>query len=196
MNLPPDKLKLLSQYDSDKKWELVCDEVRSHYFIVHNVSQVQTKSLHRTWLLLRYLHGDRVDTKYTNKHLKKVCGLCSAETLQRSICGEWQRRWHGNGDQATNKMEPTHLQFGVCVRSRCLSLCLFSLRSVFKSRVLQPPICPRLRVSTTIKEWCHVGSVENSTFSYIWCNFQIHDVLIWPFSSLVKEKNPRCHPGP
>ena len=30
MNLPPDKLKLLSQYDNEKKWELVCDEVRLH----------------------------------------------------------------------------------------------------------------------------------------------------------------------
>lgn len=30
MNLPPDKLKLLSQCDNEKKWELVCDEVRIH----------------------------------------------------------------------------------------------------------------------------------------------------------------------
>lgn len=30
MNLPPDKLQLLSQYDNDKKWELVCDQVRAH----------------------------------------------------------------------------------------------------------------------------------------------------------------------
>ncbi|KAJ4931739.1 hypothetical protein JOQ06_010179, partial [Pogonophryne albipinna] len=28
MNLPPDKQKLLSQYDNDKKWELVCDQER------------------------------------------------------------------------------------------------------------------------------------------------------------------------
>ncbi|KAJ8404276.1 hypothetical protein AAFF_G00340490 [Aldrovandia affinis] len=28
MNLPPDKVKLLSQYDNDKKWELVCDQER------------------------------------------------------------------------------------------------------------------------------------------------------------------------
>uniref|UniRef100_A0A672R951 Formin like 1 n=1 Tax=Sinocyclocheilus grahami TaxID=75366 RepID=A0A672R951_SINGR len=28
MNLPPDKMKLLSQYDSEKKWELVCDQER------------------------------------------------------------------------------------------------------------------------------------------------------------------------
>lgn len=27
MNLPADKVKLLSQYDSEKKWELVCDQV-------------------------------------------------------------------------------------------------------------------------------------------------------------------------
>lgn len=32
MNLPPDKLKLLSQYDNDKKWELVCDQVRQFFF--------------------------------------------------------------------------------------------------------------------------------------------------------------------
>lgn len=29
MNLPPDKMKLLNQYDSEKKWELICDQVRS-----------------------------------------------------------------------------------------------------------------------------------------------------------------------
>uniref|UniRef100_A0A673XES0 Formin like 1 n=1 Tax=Salmo trutta TaxID=8032 RepID=A0A673XES0_SALTR len=28
MNLPPDKLKLLSQYDNEKKWELICDQER------------------------------------------------------------------------------------------------------------------------------------------------------------------------
>ncbi|XP_033826547.1 formin-like protein 1 [Periophthalmus magnuspinnatus] len=28
MNLPPDKLQLLSEYDNDKKWELVCDQER------------------------------------------------------------------------------------------------------------------------------------------------------------------------
>ncbi|XP_075767588.1 LOW QUALITY PROTEIN: formin-like protein 1 [Pelodiscus sinensis] len=28
MNLPPDKMKLLCQYDSEKKWELICDQER------------------------------------------------------------------------------------------------------------------------------------------------------------------------
>lgn len=27
MNLPPDKVKLLCQYDNEKKWELICDQV-------------------------------------------------------------------------------------------------------------------------------------------------------------------------
>lgn len=38
MNLPPDKLKLLSQYDNDKKWELVCDQVS----VFAGVSSFQT----------------------------------------------------------------------------------------------------------------------------------------------------------
>ncbi|CAB1337988.1 unnamed protein product, partial [Coregonus sp. 'balchen'] len=28
MNLPPDKVKILCQYDNEKKWELVCDQER------------------------------------------------------------------------------------------------------------------------------------------------------------------------
>jgi len=28
MNLPPDKVRLLRQYDNEKKWELICDQVR------------------------------------------------------------------------------------------------------------------------------------------------------------------------
>lgn len=38
MNLPPDKMTLLSQYDNEKKWELVCDQVRASE-IVHNVQK-------------------------------------------------------------------------------------------------------------------------------------------------------------
>lgn len=28
MNLPPDKARLLRQYDNEKKWDLICDQVR------------------------------------------------------------------------------------------------------------------------------------------------------------------------
>lgn len=29
MDLPPDKAKLLKQYDIEKKWDLICDQVSS-----------------------------------------------------------------------------------------------------------------------------------------------------------------------
>ena len=29
MNLPPDKARLLRQYDNEKKWDLICDQVNS-----------------------------------------------------------------------------------------------------------------------------------------------------------------------
>ena len=32
MDLPPDKAKLLKSYDDDKKWDLICDQVRCFKF--------------------------------------------------------------------------------------------------------------------------------------------------------------------
>lgn len=34
MNLPPDKVKILSQYDSEKKWDLICDQVDFQYSVL------------------------------------------------------------------------------------------------------------------------------------------------------------------
>lgn len=45
MNLPPDKLKLLSQYDNEKKWELVCDQVRVFFFFLTNLASSNRKFL-------------------------------------------------------------------------------------------------------------------------------------------------------
>ncbi|KAG1944371.1 formin-like protein [Pimephales promelas] len=42
MNLPPDKVKLLCQYDNEKKWELVCDQER---FEVKNPPSVYIQKL-------------------------------------------------------------------------------------------------------------------------------------------------------
>jgi len=30
MDLPPDKVKLLRQYDDEKKWDMICDQVREN----------------------------------------------------------------------------------------------------------------------------------------------------------------------
>lgn len=43
MNLPPDKARLLRQYDNEKKWELICDQViqymLSFSYLLHSPSQ-------------------------------------------------------------------------------------------------------------------------------------------------------------
>jgi len=30
MDLPPDKAKLLKQYDNEKKWDIICDQVSTY----------------------------------------------------------------------------------------------------------------------------------------------------------------------
>lgn len=37
MDLPPDKAKLLKQYDNEKKWDIICDQVSILYFIQNNL---------------------------------------------------------------------------------------------------------------------------------------------------------------
>lgn len=34
MDLPPDKAKLLKNYDNEKKWDIICDQVRSIQSII------------------------------------------------------------------------------------------------------------------------------------------------------------------
>lgn len=31
MDLPPDKAKLLKNYDNEKKWDIICDQVRGGF---------------------------------------------------------------------------------------------------------------------------------------------------------------------
>ena len=33
MDLPPDKAKLLKQYDDEKKWDIICDQVSEFYYL-------------------------------------------------------------------------------------------------------------------------------------------------------------------
>lgn len=43
MNLPPDKARLLRQYDNEKKWELICDQVGS----------MKSHLMHCDWIVAR-----------------------------------------------------------------------------------------------------------------------------------------------
>lgn len=31
MDLPPDKAKLLKNYDDEKKWDIICDQVKNYF---------------------------------------------------------------------------------------------------------------------------------------------------------------------
>lgn len=58
MNLPPDKVKILSQYDNEKKWDLICDQER-----------VQVKNPPSTYLdkLRSYLDHGGVSRKFKRR---------------------------------------------------------------------------------------------------------------------------------
>ncbi|XP_047465880.1 formin-like protein 1 isoform X2 [Mugil cephalus] len=59
MNLPPDKVKILSQYDNEKKWELICDQER---FQVKNPPSAYLEKLKS------YLdHGGGVSRKFKRR---------------------------------------------------------------------------------------------------------------------------------
>lgn len=41
MDLPPDKAKVLKQYDDEKKWDIICDQVSSAYTLNITLSMVR-----------------------------------------------------------------------------------------------------------------------------------------------------------
>lgn len=49
MNLPPDKARLLRQYDNEKKWELICDQVSNwlscfYFLFAHLYASTECRS--------------------------------------------------------------------------------------------------------------------------------------------------------
>lgn len=56
MNLPADKVKLLSQYDSEKKWDLICDQVCplsiSHKKAMVTLQWCSQEEAHKYWTCL------------------------------------------------------------------------------------------------------------------------------------------------
>ena len=51
MDLPPDKAKLLKGYDDEKKWAVVCDQVRNELWI-YKYDVNQNYSMHNMISLL------------------------------------------------------------------------------------------------------------------------------------------------
>lgn len=58
MNLPPDKARLLRQYDNEKKWELICDQVRSSCILWRKQVAACVLSLSRGYLCSDSLASD------------------------------------------------------------------------------------------------------------------------------------------
>lgn len=61
MNLPPDKARLLRQYDNEKKWELICDQVREvrRAFGRHRIESTNCLASAASLGLDRDLAGDK-----------------------------------------------------------------------------------------------------------------------------------------
>lgn len=57
MNLPPDKVQLLSQYDNEKKWELICDQVGTRSQAEAATRGGNHHAAHRTKTLCRGQYG-------------------------------------------------------------------------------------------------------------------------------------------
>lgn len=49
MNLPPDKARLLRQYDNEKKWELICDQVSGNQDVVFFLAAIAVCVTHIFW---------------------------------------------------------------------------------------------------------------------------------------------------
>ncbi|KAB0390776.1 hypothetical protein E2I00_011197, partial [Balaenoptera physalus] len=75
MNLPPDKVQLLSQYDNEKKWELICDQER---FQVKNPPEAYIQKLKS------YLEIGGVSRKFKRRVQESTQVLRELETSLRT----------------------------------------------------------------------------------------------------------------
>jgi uncharacterized cysteine cluster protein YcgN (CxxCxxCC family) len=66
MDLPPDKAKLLKQYDDEKKWDIICDQV-SQFCMSFLMDGDWLRSITCT-LLVPSLQGESVREEVTMPH--------------------------------------------------------------------------------------------------------------------------------
>ncbi|EPY89692.1 formin-like protein [Camelus ferus] len=77
MNLPPDKVQLLSQYDNEKKWELICDQERFQVknppaaYIQKLKSYLETGGVSRKDLLPGWHSGNAVPCRWVQEFLNE-----------------------------------------------------------------------------------------------------------------------------
>lgn len=172
MNLPPDKLKLLSQYDNDKKWELVCDQVRAS-----SLGDVLVSGS-STWLSAGYcfLHVDRVEAKCISTQ-KKTCVIFAVWKPRSALfCGGKMCR-HGNGGWFICCVyQPRQELCHVFVVEKCVT-CFFSYKERFQ--VKSPPSTYLVKIKSFYQDQ---GGVSRRVSTKRYFSFNAHHMkIIWLF---------------
>ncbi|XP_032652815.1 formin-like protein 1 isoform X6 [Chelonoidis abingdonii] len=155
MNLPPDKMKLLSQYDSEKKWELICDQER---FQVKNPPSAYIQKLKS------YLDTGGVSRKFKRRVQESTQVLRELEISLRTNYIRWVQEFLNEENKGLDVLLE-YLAFAQCAvtlnpvhsrkalrNSRIISqkddvhLCIMCLRAIMNyqsgfSLVMNHPAC-------------------------------------------------------
>ena len=86
MDLPPDKAKVLKAYDDEKKWEMVCDQVRSLTHIWQICSLVSC-----VYHFTDDTGGDKAGAGSTSAGWWSFFGHC--QPLSTSVLSGWSLRF-------------------------------------------------------------------------------------------------------
>ncbi|KAM9368983.1 LOW QUALITY PROTEIN: formin-like protein 1 [Phaethornis superciliosus] len=104
MNLPPDKMKLLNQYDNEKKWELVCDQER---FQVKNPPAAYIQKLKS------YLDTGAVSRKFKRRTQESTQVLRELEISLRTNYIGWVQEFLNEENQGLDVLLE-YLSFAQC----------------------------------------------------------------------------------
>lgn len=115
MNLPPDKVKILSQYDNEKKWDLICDQVgvpsrftaqavTMHFSLHITIGQIKALVLwlaDKQWCNVDATHHTNPQT---HTHMQKLITLVTKGRLITTcdMMGGWQWTPINNKERFTN----------------------------------------------------------------------------------------------
>ncbi|XP_029103749.1 formin-like protein 3 isoform X1 [Scleropages formosus] len=132
MNLPPDKARLLRQYDSEKKWDLICDQER---FQVKNPPHTYIEKLQR------YLDTGITRKKFRRRVHESTKVLQELEISLRTNHIGWVREFLNDDNRGLDVLVE-YLSFTQCVLSKAakssqllsqkddVHVCIMCLRAV------------------------------------------------------------------
>uniref|UniRef100_A0AAQ5Y5U3 Formin-like 1a n=1 Tax=Amphiprion ocellaris TaxID=80972 RepID=A0AAQ5Y5U3_AMPOC len=148
MNLPPDKVKILSQYDNEKKWDLICDQER---FQVKNPPSAYLDKLKS------YLDHGGVSRKFKRRVQESTQILRELEISLRTNHIGWAQEFLNEENQGLNVLVD-YLSFAHSAVTKALRssrvvsqkddvhLCIMCLRAIMNyqsgfNQVMKHPCC-------------------------------------------------------